>query len=54
MVIRTIKAAVTRTWRRQVRDERYQVWQRNYFESVIRNERELNAINCYNRQSPLG
>ena len=29
------------------------VWQRNYYERVIRNERELNAVRDYIRHNPL-
>ena len=29
------------------------VWQRNYYERVVRNERELNAIREYIRANPL-
>ena len=29
------------------------VWQRNYYERVVRNERELNAIREYTRANPL-
>lgn len=29
------------------------IWQRNYFERIIRNERELNAIRQYIRDNPL-
>ncbi len=28
------------------------VWQRNYYERIVRNERELNALRCYIRENP--
>ena len=31
----------------------FQVWQRGYYERIIRNERELNAIRYYIQQNPV-
>jgi REP element-mobilizing transposase RayT len=31
----------------------FQVWQRGYYERIIRNERELNAIRQYIQQNPI-
>lgn len=30
-----------------------QVWQRNYYEHIIRNERELDAVRRYIQDNPL-
>ncbi len=51
VIIRTYKAAVTTVCRRANHDEF--AWQRNYYEHIIRNERELNAIRQYIRNNPL-
>jgi REP element-mobilizing transposase RayT len=37
-IIRTFKAAVTRQWRRETKDPTFTVWQRNYYERVIRDD----------------
>lgn len=52
-LVRSYKAAVTR--RIRVLDEmpERRVWQRNYYERVIRNERELHAIRRYIEDNPL-
>jgi REP element-mobilizing transposase RayT len=51
VVIRTFKAAVTT----QCRRDNYHSfeWQRNYYEHIIRNEDELNAIREYVIDNPL-
>jgi REP element-mobilizing transposase RayT len=36
----------------KVADTDFQVWQRGYYERIIRNERELNAIRQYIQQNP--
>jgi REP element-mobilizing transposase RayT len=51
VIIRTYKAAVTTACRRIGRDDF--AWQRNYYEHIIRNERELNAIRQYIQNNPL-
>ncbi|HEY5983537.1 MAG TPA: hypothetical protein VIU38_08685 [Anaerolineales bacterium] len=51
-IVRTYKAAVTR----QARRERYPVlavWQRNYYEHVIRDQREWEEIHRYIESNPL-
>ncbi len=51
VIVRTYKAAVTTACRATgIHDF---AWQRNYYEHVIRNERELNAIRRYIRNNPL-
>jgi putative transposase len=51
VIIRTYKAAVTTT----CRDAKHAgfAWQRGYYEHVVRNERELDAIRLYIRHNPL-
>ncbi len=51
VIIRTFKAAMTAT-AHQI-DRRDFAWQRNYYEHIIRNEREWNAIAEYTRNNPL-
>lgn len=50
-IIRTFKAAVTR-WCRENSLEG-QIWQRNYYEHVVRNEKSLNKIRQYILDNPL-
>ncbi len=50
-ILRTFKAASTRLIRKTTLAEF--VWQRNYYEHVVRNERALNAIRRYIQVNPL-
>ncbi len=50
-VIRGFKIGVTK-WFRQNTDH-YTVWQRNYYEHIIRNDTELNRIRQYIIENPL-
>lgn len=50
-IIRSFKAAVTR-WCRENSLEG-QIWQRNYYEHIIRNEKSLNKIQQYIMDNPL-
>ena len=50
-IIRGFKIGVTK-WCRQNTDI-YQVWQRNYYEHIIRNENDLNRIRNYIIENPL-
>ena len=51
-VIRTSKAAVTR-YARSIREHGdFKVWQRGYYERVIRNERELEEVRKYIANNP--
>ena len=52
-VIRSFKAAVTKHIRRITRIRDLQVWQRGYFERVIRDERELELAREYIVNNPL-
>ncbi len=49
-IVRGFKIGVTK-WFRSNTDV-YTVWQRNYYERIIRNERELHAIRQYIRDNP--
>ena len=53
-VIRTFKAAVTKHVRRMTRISDFRVWQRGYYERVIRDERELELAREYIANNPLG
>ena len=50
-IIRTVKAASTHRIRKI--DDLGVVWQRNYYEHVIRNEESLNRIRQYILDNPL-
>jgi REP element-mobilizing transposase RayT len=52
-VVRGFKSAVTRGIKRLDYSLLYSVWQRNYYEHIIRNERELNRIREYIQNNPL-
>ncbi len=52
-VIRSFKAAVTKHTRRVAKNGVLQVWQRGYYERVIRNERELELAREYIANNPL-
>ena len=51
-VIRAYKANVTRYCNHAQFSDDKPVWQRNYYERIIRNERELDAIRSYIRENP--
>jgi REP element-mobilizing transposase RayT len=52
-LVARFKGSVTRRARMMVDDPTYIVWQRNYYEHVIRNEIELNQIRRYIVENPL-
>ena len=52
-IIRLFKSAVTREIKRLDYPFFYSVWQRNYYEHIIRNENELNLIREYIQNNPL-
>ena len=52
-IVRGFKSAVTRGIKRMDCPFFYSVWQRNYYEHIIRNERELNRIREYIQNNPL-
>ncbi|MBM3190823.1 MAG: transposase [Chloroflexi bacterium] len=57
-ILQVLKALTTRAYIRGVREEGWppfegRLWQRNYWERVIRNERELRAIQEYIANNPV-
>lgn len=46
------KSAVTKRIHTETAEISLKIWQRNYYERVIRNERELNAIRRYIQNNP--
>ncbi len=50
-IVRGFKIGVTKWFRRYTRI--YPVWQRNYYEHIIRNEKELSLTREYIRNKPL-
>jgi len=51
-VVRSYKSAVTRQVRQQSGASGIQVWQRNYYEHIVRNEDSLNRIRQYIADNP--
>jgi REP element-mobilizing transposase RayT len=51
-VVRAFKAAVTRRVNRLPNPPEYPVWQRNYYEHIIRNADSLNTIRAYVVSNP--
>jgi len=52
-IVRSFKAAVTLRSRRMLGDPDAQIWQGNYYERVIRNERGLLAARLYIQENPM-
>jgi REP-associated tyrosine transposase len=52
-IVRTFKAAVTREARRMLGRPQMEVWQRNYFERVVRDDHEYADTHRYIRENPL-
>jgi REP-associated tyrosine transposase len=52
-IVRSYKSAVTKTIRANQQGNKTRIWQRNYWERVIRNERELSAYREYIKYNPL-
>lgn len=52
-IVRSLKGAVTRKWNRQNGALKQQVWQRNYYERVIRNQDEYEQIAEYIVDNPM-
>jgi len=52
-IVRMFKSAVTREIKRLDYPFLYSIWQRNYYEHIIRNENELNRIREYIQNNPL-
>jgi putative transposase len=52
-IIQNFKSISTRLVNNRFFESGNQIWQRNYYERTIRNDRELNAIRQYIRDNPL-
>ncbi len=52
-IVRMFKSAVTREIKRLDYPFFYSIWQRNYYEHIIRNENELDCIRKYIQENPL-
>jgi putative transposase len=52
-IMRSFKSAATRRVNQIRRAPGHKLWQRNYYEHIIRNENELNRIQEYIRHNPL-
>jgi REP element-mobilizing transposase RayT len=53
VIVRSYKAAVTRTLRNDIPGTPHEVWQRSFFDRVIRNDRERFFIEQYVRLNPV-
>jgi len=51
-IVRSFKSAVTKEIH-EITGTTYQIWQRNYWEHIIRNHRELNLVRLYIRNNPV-
>jgi REP element-mobilizing transposase RayT len=52
-IVRTYKAAVSRNARRVFHRSEWEIWQRNYYERVIRDDEEYKAAYRYVLENPL-
>lgn len=52
-IIRGLKSTTTKQIRIIMGNPQFSVWQRNYFEHIIRNEKDLNKISQYIIDNPL-
>ena len=52
-IIQNFKLVSTRFVNKRFYEAGNKIWQRNYYDRIIRNERELNAIRQYIRDNPL-
>ncbi|MCP9448402.1 MAG: transposase [Nitrospira sp.] len=52
-IIRSFKSAVTKQINEQRRTPGVPIWQRNYYEHIIRNDESLNRIREYIANNPL-
>jgi putative transposase len=53
VIIRSYKSAVTKRFNEWRKTSRIPIWQRGYYEHIIRNESELNRIREYIHNNPL-
>ena len=52
-ILRSFKSAVTRQAHRQPGCRNARIWQRGYYEHIIRSARSLEEVRCYIAQNPL-
>jgi putative transposase len=52
-IIRAYKSAVTQAWTLGTPDQPVRIWQRNYYDHIIRNDRDLESVRDYIRANPL-
>ncbi|MFQ5456688.1 MAG: transposase [Nitrospirota bacterium] len=52
-IIRSFKSAVTKQINKTQKTEGAKLWQRNFYEHIIRNENELNKIREYIINNPI-
>ena len=52
-IIQNFKSVSTRMVNKRYFEPGNKIWQRDYYERIIRNERELNDIRQYIRDNPL-
>jgi putative transposase len=51
-IVRSLKSAITRQINILRHISNHSIWQRNYYEHIVRNEGELNKIRCYIINNP--
>ncbi|MHB0989453.1 MAG: transposase [Bellilinea sp.] len=53
VIVGSYKSTVSRLYHVMRRTKKIQIWQRNYYERIIRNDNELNHIRLYIRENPV-
>jgi len=51
-IVGSFKAEVSRRINRKLKTERASIWQRNFYERIIRDDKELEAVRCYIENNP--
>ena len=51
-IVRSFKSAITRTINQMRQTPNGKIWQRNYYDRIVRDDEELNTIRHYIRQNP--
>ncbi|MFA6532722.1 MAG: transposase [Patescibacteria group bacterium] len=52
-IIGLFKSECTKQIRKSIQNNQFNVWQRSYYEHIIRNEKDLNKIRRYIRDNPM-
>ena len=52
VIVRSFKSAVTKRVNEMNEEKRPSIWQSNYYDNIIRNERDLDRIRKYIKQNP--